>query len=1204
MNVSLWRCLHLSFLSQPGGRMPTSNHDDVRRMSFDQRTLASISRQLIFLWLLTCVGTLLVAQTAATGAVKGVVTDPSGSVVAGAVVKITSNTTAQPRTTSTQNDGSYLLPLLPPGLYKMSVSAQGFKLLELQSVDVHVTETATVDFRLQIGTISETVTVQDIAELVQTNSSALGNVTDQRMVENLPLVTRNYLQILGLSPGVSSEITDASSIGRGNVGVEYSTSGNIMNDNNFQMNGAEVNDLMGSGSLSGGVPVPNPDSIQEFKVQTGQYDASYGRNAGANVDVVTKSGTNDFHGDVWEYFRNTALNANNFFLNQHHQPRGVLDENQFGGTLGGAIWKDKIFFFGSYQGTREKDGLDVSGGCLSGGSLPVGLTNNASDRTAAALEATFGVPSIDPTALAVLNAQLPNGQFVIPAPQGATTGTTTFSSPCPYNENQFVSNLDFYQNQKSHFSGKFFFMNSTQTSAFPGNNIGLTTVTVPGFPQTISNGFRDFSLTHTFTASDHLINQAILGYHRTTGILNQVYPKTSFANSAGCSGSGVVTLASLCVPAPAFDNVVPQILVQGAFNLGGNGQGVSLFQNFYDFHDTVSYVLGKHSLHFGGGIDRGQINEPNFHFLAALGYLSFTDFLTGAPFVSVDVPGLFGREWRAWNGDAYIQDDYKVLPRLTLNLGFRYERQGQLGEMLGRASTFNIAAANPTPPPEGTLQGYVVASNFPGTLPTGPDGSTPTRAGTNTALNNDGQNGWEPRIGFAWQLPGTNRFVLRGGYGIYYTRTTGQPFFQLLASPPFGMLRESFFPTTATAFPTIPPLPFFPPYQPPTCSGGICAPNTSLTPTIFPPNFKPPIIQQYSMGLQTSLSRDAVLEVSYRGARGSKLIQVRAFDQAVDATVTPIRGETTNTLENLPLRQPIEGFSSAAASTVESAGASWYNALGVNLNKRLSHGLQFLVSYTWASALETNPGYVNGLLDGGVLQGNQTDRSNYGFDSAIRPQRLVLSYVYDLPSPGNHFSALGRVLSGWSVAGVSTFQSGQRLTISQTNEMNAFGIIGTDQDRAQVSGCSKANLVTHGSVNSRLNGYFNAACFTGPPVIGAVDPGFGAAVVTAFGNGGIGNVTGPAQQDFDISIIKKIPLGHNEARSLEFRAEFYNAFNTPSFANPILDAGSVCFVLYGDCISAPPNGGLVGFNPDPSFGVISNTSVAPRIIQFALKLYF
>ncbi len=289
----------------------------------------------------------LFAQTAATGALKGTVTDPSGSVVPGVTMKVTSNETGQTRTAITQSNGTYLVPLLPLGEYRLETSAKGFKTVTFQNIPIHVTETALLDIHLQVGAITETVTVNDVPELVQTNSSALGSVTDQRMVETLPLVTRNYTQILGLSPGVSGEVNNSASIGRGDSSQAaatggYSTGGNATNDNNFQMNGTEVNDLIGEGSISGGIPVPNPDSIQEFKVQTGQYDASYGRNAGANVDVVTKSGTNAFHGDVWEYFRNTALNANDYFLNQQNQPRGVLNQNQFGFTLGGPVIKKKV----------------------------------------------------------------------------------------------------------------------------------------------------------------------------------------------------------------------------------------------------------------------------------------------------------------------------------------------------------------------------------------------------------------------------------------------------------------------------------------------------------------------------------------------------------------------------------------------------------------------------------------------------------------------------------------------------------------------------------------------------------------------------------------------------------------------------------------------------------------------------------------------
>src|SRR5438132_1513100 len=638
-------------ISVPRPRSSASFGD--RRFSTFKPVVAAVLLVLIFLLKAPSFG-----QTAQTGALNGSVTDPSGRLVPGVTITLTNRTTGQKRTAVTQDNGKYLVGLLPPDVYQVEATRKDFKTAIVEQVKINITETATLNVQLQIGSFNETMTVQAEPMQLETTSSTLGHVTDQRMVENLPLVTRNYTQILGLSPGVSGDVNNGADIGRGSTSLSastggYSVAGSSTNDNNFQMNGTEVNDLAGQANISGGIPVPNPDAIQEFKVQTGQYNASYGRNAGGNVDVVTKSGTNQFHGDVWECFRNTDLNANSYFLKQEHQPRGVLNQNQFGGTFGGPIKKDKLFFFVSYQGTREKDGLDVTGGCLSGGSLPIGLTNNANDRTAAALASTFGISSpslISQAALAVLNAKLPNGQFVIPAPQSAN-GTTTFSSPCPYTDDQFVSNLDFYQTQKSHFSGKFFFMDSTQTSAFPGNNIGLTTVTVPGFPQGSTNRFRDFSLTHTYAFSDHFLNQAVLGYHRTAGILSQDYPKTSFANGAGCSGSGVITLASLCVPAPAFDNSFPQVLVQGAFNLGGNGQGVSLFQNFYSFDDSVTYVRGKHSLHFGGGIDRAQINEPNFHFLAALGYLSFNDFLLGNTFVSVDVPGLFGREWRVWNGD-------------------------------------------------------------------------------------------------------------------------------------------------------------------------------------------------------------------------------------------------------------------------------------------------------------------------------------------------------------------------------------------------------------------------------------------------------------------------------------------------------------------------------------------------------------------------
>lgn len=1155
----------------------------------------------------------MIAQTAATGALKGTVIDPSSSVVPGVAIKVTSNETGQTRTALTQSNGTYLVPLLAPGKYRLETSANGFKSERLENVTIHVTETALLDVHLEVGGITETVTVQDVPELVQTNSSALGSVTDQRMVENLPLVTRNYTQILGLSPGVSGEVNNSASIGRGDSSQAastggYSAGGNATNDNNFQMNGTEVNDLIGEGTISGGIPVPNPDSIQEFKVQTGQYDASYGRNAGANVDVVTKSGTNAFHGDVWEYFRNTALNANDYFVKQSEASAGqpnkspVLNQNQFGFTLGGPVKKDKVMFFVSYQGTRERDGLDSAIGCLTTGFLPPGLTNSAASRTAAALAQEFqgasgvfggtvtSAADISPTALAALNAQLPGANFLIPAPQDTATGQSTFSAPCRYTEDQFVSNLDVYATEKSHFSGKFFFMNSDQTAPFPGNQLGAPAASLAGFPQPIPNGTRDFSLTHTYALSDHLVNQAIVGFHRLTGALGQGYPKVNFANSAGCAGSGPFTLSSVCVPAPSIDDPYPDILVTGplgvggaaqaaqavSFNLGGNGQGVGIAQNFYDFSDSVTYVRSKHSLHMGGGIDRSQINLYSFHYFGGLVFPSFADFLLGNVYESIDVPGVFGREWRVWDGNLYAQDDYKVTRRLTLNLGFRYERQGQLGERLGRASTFDPARANPNPPAGGSLEGFIVASNFSGgAIPPGV-----IKASTNTAINNDGQNGWEPRLGFAWQLPGTNRLVLRGGYGLFYTRTTGEPFLQLLGAPPWGEIRQMFPSSVDTALPPAPAFPIFLPYSP----------TTALTPTVFSVHFRPPVLQRYSLNLETELAKNWMLEVGYQGNRGTKLVQNRSFNQALSASPShPIRGQTSNDFLNVSQRVPIEGFDPTLSTFIESGGSSWYNALGVGLSKRLSKGLQFLASYTWASALETNPGYSTGAFAGGSLLGDQNNtRANYGPDDFIRPQRLVISYVYDFPMPTSSSSLRKRALGGWSVAGVTTFQNGQRLTMVDTNVLSAFAPFVTD--RVQLApGCTNKSVETPGPVTGKLTNFVNASCFTLPRVIGS--DGLG----TAFGNSGNGIVSGPDQRNFDISIIKTTPL--TETKSLEFRAEFFNAFNTPSFGfpSPELNVGTV---------APDQNTGLASWQPNPAGAQITSTSVAPRVIQFALKFYF
>jgi TonB-dependent Receptor Plug Domain len=1066
---------------------------------------------------------------------------------------------------------------LPPATYRVEVSKSGFRVSANASIPVHITETTTLNVQLEVGAEKQTVEVHANSELLNTEQSTLGNVVDQKEVGELPLVTRNYSQILGLSPGVSAETFSAGEIGRGGVDDSLVAGGSSADDNNYQMNGVEINDWQGSGHYSGGVATPNPDSIQEFKVQTSQYDASYGRNAGANVDVLTKMGTNSWHGNVWEYFRNEVLNANDFFRNETGAPRAVLRQNQFGFTFGGPIKKDKLLFFGSYQGTRQRNGIDPS--CSSSVILPV--LNSSTDRTDPnAIAASVGpntafggyaltiqggaigvVPvtgaNVSPQAMALFNAKLSNGQYVIPNPQIIQTGTdpftgqpapqgfSTYSTPCPYSEDQFITNLDWLQTAKSSFQGRFFFANSTATFTLPQTQTVGTTV--PGAPLSNPQNFRNFSLTHTYLFSTHLVNQAEIGFHRTHSGTDQGFP---------------FTYSDIGASVPSFDNARPVIGVLGGLNIGGNGQSVILGQNTYVFQDTVSWIRGHHSFRFGGGLTRAQDNMTTFAYGGYSIFYNYPGLVYGQaplnPYETVDLAGLTGRNWRIWDGSLYAQDDFKITPRLTLNLGFRYERLGDPGELNGRNATMVPSLINPNPPATGALNGILVSSNFPGSLPPGVVSS-----GNNLGIYGNGQNTYNPRIGFAWSLPGTNRVVLRGGYGLYHQRTTGQLYLEQISNQPFGLIRTvapNFTNSFASPFPADPgAFPQFVPYSP----------STSLSPFLIDPTLRPPIFQRYSLNVQTQISRDFVFQLGYAGMRGTHMLTVRDINQASLASVgEPIRGETTNTVANVPLRVPYEGFSPAGFFSVQSSAVSWYNALEASLSKRFSHGLQFLASYTFARNL-ANTGYggtVNG--EGGITFGdNNNPRTDYGPDSFIRPHRFVLSAVYDFPGPSDLHSLRGQLLGGWKVTGVETIQSGHRLPLLYLNPASAYGII---YDLAEVThGCA---LETSGATTHRLNNWINQNCVSTPPVIG--DDG----AATDFGNSPIGILHGPNQVNTDLSLIKLFPV--HESINVEFRSEFFNAFNHPNFQDPDI------------------------YKSDISFGSITETYGNPRIIQFALKINF
>ena len=1134
------------------------------------------------------------AQSSGSGAISGVLTDPSGAVVVGAEITVRNLQTGESRVVHSTSGGAYTINSLLPGDYSVEVSKTGFKTTMVSPFTVHTTNIEALNIKLQVGATTESVTVEANAERLQLDSASLGHVTGQDLVQGLPLVTRNYTEIIGLNAGVNTEVTNAGDLGRGNGGNptegEVSVAGASGMDNNFQLNGVNVDDFQESGAFSGGVPIPNPDTIREFKVQTAAYDASYGRDAGANVNVVTRTGQNTFHGSAFEYLRNEDLNANDYFRNQTKQGRPLLRQNQFGFTLGGPVIKDKLLFFTSYQGTRQKNGLDTR--CSSNFHEPA-FTN---DRSRAALGALFagkptffqelvGAPlgatvapdgsNISPVALALLNLKLPNGQYVIPTPQTvdpsnpdySQQGFSTLSQACPFNEDQGMLNFDWNQSGKSTWEFRGFRVNSNEVLTLNSPDLGGQPV--PGFATSVPNKFRDVSVTNNYVFSSTLLNHLLLGWHQDLTSTNQASP---------------FSWSTLGANVNSFD-ILPQVSVSGSIGVGGNGQTVGINQDTYQLEDEVSWNHGRHNFRFGAGGERYDDNIKFFNFLSGTLFETWPDFLLGESaaqngsvipgvfpglsniIASIDLPGILKRDFRAWDWNAYAQDDFHLSRRLTLNLGFRLERLGDVADGGGRNANFNFATANPNPPAAGSLQGFVVASNFPGTLPSGVVSS-----GNTLALKGTGQDTLDPRAGFAWLLPGSDKVVLRAGYGVYHQRYSGQPFLQTLTGQPWALLREPEIFANGAASLTNPFAPLavtFPNFIP-------YSPTSSLTGTTFSQDFRPPMIQHYSMNIQDQLARDTVLEIGYLGSRGTRLLSVIQPNEALTASASsPIRGVTTDSFTNVTSRVPIEGISSANFTEIASNGQSWYNAFEASLIHRTRWGLQMQAAYTWARSLSDDPNSVQGV-NGGTVLGDQADRHHaYGIDSFVRPQRFVLSFDDSLPFfRSNPRSLLGETLGGWRLSGVYTIQNGQWLAVTNTNTNNVNGVNGLDQDFSQiVPGCAVA---TPGSIESRLKSYINSACFP------MKYPTISADGTTGFGNSGRGVVQGPGENNLDLALIKQFGLKTwTEASTIEFRAEAFNALNHPQFSNPTLnrDAGA-------------------------SFGTITTTAVNPRVMQLALKFNF
>jgi hypothetical protein len=1153
---------------------------------------------LVSLLVAFCAGC-IVAQSQVTGRISGTIKDEKGAVIIAAKITAANEGTGEERTVITGKDGNYSVAFLRPGSYRINVSARGFKSVVFDAVNVTITETATVNVKLTVAEINVDPVVVLLAPFVKSEGPQLGRVVNSRAVSELPLATRNFTQILALSPGTSVPLPDNTALGRNSQNV--SVNGARVTQNNFELNGIDANNI--SNNAAALLAVPAPETIQEFTVQTSLYDATFGRGGGGSVQAVTRTGGNEFHGAAYEYFRNQALNANNPFLKAAGVRRPTLARNIFGGTFGGPIKSDRAFFFSSYQGTRERNGASPNSLSTSIFIAP-GLGN---DRSQPTLLATFRprlpngtlATAINPVTLALLNAKLPDGQFVIPTP--LADGRYSGSAISTYREDQFNTNIDYRINEKNWLAAKFFFSNAPQFFALPNGGAN-----VPGFGADQIQNNRLLAIHDTHSFSSTTVNEARVGHNFIRGDTFGRNPIRDSdlgikrANAGAYPGLGVVRIGA------AGTN---------ALSIGNSGTNIDSqsVQSSTTLADVLSVNRDEHSFRLGGEIlfyqnkiatnnnRRGQVIFP-----------SFNNFLLGLANNSTYGDGIGARTIRASDYSVFFQDDWKVSPRLTLNLGIRYELDLPPYETRGALSTFDPAlykprmavdgSGNPVGPPVG---GFVQPGNV------APQFDLPDLPNVGKRLlHSIDPNNFAPRVGFAYSPLESGRLVVRGGYGIFYSRSSLVYLIVGVNAPPLYAIRRSAVGGTvpfADPFVTLPPQDQFPTF----------VPGVALAGQTFDRNLRTPYIQQFNTSVQYELGRNLLFEAAFVGTRGLNLIRSVGINQARLASpqhpiVNAVNGRviTTNTPDatNVALRAPYQGVEVGGFLQIQSTAQSTYNSLQMSLTKRLSPGLQFLAAYTYGRSLDnssgTNGGSADAVRDTAIVLGNQFDnRANRGLSDFDRTHRFVFSYLWDLPQPaGAKKSRLGRMLfSNWQLAGILTAMSGLPIDITDGGAGSFYGLNGGNNALARPSWAPGA---TRDSAFSNVpSGYFfNPFAFVRPVVTtGQLIPSSNGtaradALGTDIGNVGRNVLRGPKQTNVDFSVIKRFSLA--ESKNIEFRAEFFNLFNHVNFDNPISNLNVI--TSSGGSIDA--NTGRI-INPG-DFGRILATNSNPRLVQLALKFSF
>jgi hypothetical protein len=1074
---------------------------------------------------------MLVGQTF-RGTILGSVTDPSGAYVAGATVKVKNVATGLERTTATSGDGSYSVPELPIGSYTVTISQSGFQTSVTTGVEVNVASERRVDAQLKTGQVTQMVEVSggDLAQ-IETTSNDLGGVLTSKGVEDLPVNGRDYTKLIFLNPGVAGspdQITDSP----GSFG-EFSMNGARGRSNNYLLDGTDMNDGYRNDPAinQGGVfAVPSAilpiGAVAEMKVLS-NFQPEYGRNAGAVVNIVTKSGTNAIHGELFEYFRNNALDARNYF-NKSDQQRSPFHNNQFGGSLGGPIVKDKTFFYLNYEGQRESVGTVTLACVPEPNRVAYDIQQNgAANPVTAAMLKYWPQPNIgtrpteqntDPTIWPLFDTGCPNGA-------NASLVTPSFN-----NLSSVIGKIDHNFNTNNILTGRYFFGDSTQS--FP---LALTASggQLPGFNTITPTRVQLISLSYVHTFGTNKVNEIRYGWNRFTESFSAQDQGFHPSSIGLCAASSTTD----CAGAGVHDSGLPIILVSGTpsgtsffaqpGSTSGDPRGRTDTNN--QLIENFSWKLGKHDLKIGFEYRRTGIDQYfNKYFRGRLKFPDLASFLEGVPSSGLQYSGNSRRNTSENGYGLYVQDSFRITPRVTLNYGLRWDYYGIVKEKNNLFANFLVSSFDP------------VADVGAGTY---------TQVGTSglKRLYEPDYKDFSPRASIIWDVTGKGKTVIRVGAGLFYDAFSQDMFLGHLPYPAYyapGPAYGNFGPApinaaSATGDPIQQGVPVY---------GEIgCSPECDIF--AVDPHMKTPYMVNYNINFQQQLSSKMTLQLGYVGSQGHRLFRFYDINQPTQAAITAADLACTPApcVADFGVPRPF-GDGGAGAFYIfqeKSTGKSNYHSLQVSYKVNGWHGITSAVNYVYSKSLDNSSDLEDFVVNAAQPQDSNRPNLEYGPSNFNIPHRLTWVFAYELPKMGGSMQALK---NGWGFDSTVSLQSGQPFTLNYSCE-DDFSGGGDCFDRPDVVG----PIVYHKRDPANyidLTSFAMPCDYNGGGVFGyATDcvPG-----TRHYGNLGRNSLVGPTYKQWDFALYKSTAVG--ERMKVQFRAEFFNLLNHPNYSSPLLPA--------------------------------------------------